>query len=417
MFCTITETKCNALSRFFCYNDRMETLHGNTEVHDKNQENSTQLDLTVQDEDEIEKEELSSEPFADTEIEYKIFTREFYKNRHKTEPSKDRFPVETDEFLRARYVNKVETLIQEIVNGNIETLFFLDKSARPLAWMVKELWDVFAPKTPIPTIKFMNFDAQSWRGQYPELVKEDNVAFKNRDINISVIPEKEIAKLHDTFTYGAGLARRGQTGTQIRQQDQIGEKILVIDEISLSGTTRELAASFLQRAFPKTEVSSTSVFVIGRAEEEQPIWYSPKYANMRGVGELSKDSAFLSRPGLTVVNKDFDPMSYLRHRRAQGDLSLTIEQIQAELAIARQEMKAEMEAQDIHSEKNYYEMLTAGSTAPPSAMRIPDQTSLQLRAEIRKLGADVRSGKQPIFDGFMSDANGNRTEQVLYRYI
>lgn len=47
-------------------------------------------------------------------------------------------------------------LVQQVEQEHYDMLFFLDKSARPLAWGFKELWNLHHPETPAPEIRFIN---------------------------------------------------------------------------------------------------------------------------------------------------------------------------------------------------------------------------------------------------------------------
>src|SRR4051812_9696807 len=70
--------------------------------------------------------------------------------------------------LRVKYLHLTDEMINKIAQQGTEAAVFLDKSARPVAWLMHNLWDQLAPRNddgtipPEPEIKFMNIDREQW---------------------------------------------------------------------------------------------------------------------------------------------------------------------------------------------------------------------------------------------------------------
>lgn len=183
--------------------------------------------------------------------------------------------------MQERYLHKVSMFIGEITRDpeNIpDALVFLDKSARPLAWMTKTFWDEFAPQAqdpetgeyktvPRPEFKFANIDRLKWR--------------KNPQQEFAVGGMKEPSK-GDI----AGLRAVFDISKEHTLDDK---KVLIIDEQSESGDTLTAAKHLFKEAFPTAEVSTTAwinhpskldrngnkVYDI----QEIPVWYPLKDSN------------------------------------------------------------------------------------------------------------------------------------------
>src|SRR3954469_6875014 len=71
--------------------------------------------------------------------------------------------------IRIKYLTLTDELIRRMSEQRTDVAIFLDKSARPVEWLVRELWDELAPtdpdtgKTvPKPEMKFLNIDREQW---------------------------------------------------------------------------------------------------------------------------------------------------------------------------------------------------------------------------------------------------------------
>lgn len=157
--------------------------------------------------------------------------------------------AETKTEVLEDYLTKFQEMVnviqgKEKIDGDpdpaapFDMVIFLDKSARPLSWMMSELWDEFAsPVTnehgqrvipPMPPRKFLNIDRLTWR-QDSEVAGE----FHN-------ITESDIAALRAIFEVGNQNLLDGSAETP--------KRILIVDELSESGDTQRVAKELLDHA-------------------------------------------------------------------------------------------------------------------------------------------------------------------------
>ena len=74
--------------------------------------------------------------------------------------------------LRVQYVYLTDLVVGRVHDGGFDTLLFLDKSARPVAWLFRALWPLLRPSftetgicegpVPPPIIRFLNIDRMHW---------------------------------------------------------------------------------------------------------------------------------------------------------------------------------------------------------------------------------------------------------------
>lgn len=157
-------------------------------------------------------------------------------------------------------VKKLEELAQGallVINlmrqKSIKTAFFLDKSARPLALLVKELWARCLPQSPFPNIEFIRVRKEE--------TKLGSKGHDTRDLNSELIE-----KLREHFP---NVAPDGP--------------ILIVDEFSYRGNTLGRAKKIVEAMFPSAEVIGT-----GALPRFAPWWNDP---SMQEVMDTEFDSS------------------------------------------------------------------------------------------------------------------------------
>ena len=198
--------------------------------------------------------------------------------------------LQTTEELLEDYVGRLNPLIDRIAGSEDEpgydTIMFLDKSARPLYWMLKEFWPYMAPQErdpdtdelktkPMPEVKFVNIDRLSWRRDPNQEIEEGGA----RDVTPT-----DLRGLRAVFTL------RGQEKSVLD-----GKRILIIDEQSESGDTLRAALNLFSGAFPDSEFDAMAwinhKFTVNKKGDKVyevlqiPIWYPIKDEN-----QLHKDT-------------------------------------------------------------------------------------------------------------------------------
>lgn len=229
------------------------------------------------------------------------------------------------ETLEMEYVELTDKLIAHMTNGIDTTVngerdhviptkvIFLDKSARPLAWLTRELWNTLAPEPgsdtiPIqPDFKFLNIDREQWISS-----KEVRAQAKGElDVNaiVDAIDEDIIIGLRSIFN-----KHHDGSFDAVNELDE--QVILVVDEVKSSGATLSIAEKFLARAFPTSIIIGEHWMAsqynkdgaIGNAD--LPIWYKndkldPANEVGRGVKNRTTNQAEL----------DANPSKYFLSRR------------------------------------------------------------------------------------------------------
>lgn len=194
---------------------------------------------------------------------------------NKKEIGTPRFEIITDPYIRVEMKKRTELLIKRVQEEQIDTLVFLDKSARPLAWLFRELWKQSVPDSPMPQIKFIN------------------VGIAGHDALRSTSPK--IDKFRIYFEPPFEPPNRGETiqsyATQIQHvfgDTLADQRILMIDEMSFTGASLQNSIDVMTAAYPNSDVSGTAMFQIHELPFEQVPWRDKTGA--MGIWEMGDDA-------------------------------------------------------------------------------------------------------------------------------
>jgi hypothetical protein len=229
--------------------------------------------------------------------EYSILTLKHYEKRV-TQDAGVKKPIEfvSDEKMRTIYIQRTSELIERILKEDCDTVIYLDKSARPVSLMVREMWDIFAPDKPKPDTKFANVDAHHW-------LNDSEARPETHEAHAMVIPQSVIQELQNAFKNE--FYQKDENGNVLLNDSNqpIGKKVLIVDEISVTGSTLVLAKKMFEAAFPEVEfetkpwLQSTNVERGGRLiPVELPVWYHEKDVSGRFVGDIKEGSQIFSAP-------------------------------------------------------------------------------------------------------------------------
>jgi hypothetical protein len=214
-----------------------------------------------------------------------------------TEVQDDDYHILLTPDLRAEYISLTDSLIQEMAGQQTDVAIFLDKSARPVAWMVSELWDQLGPRLsdgsslPPPEIKFLNIDREQWGAILGR--SED------QGISIDLLPPERVDELKAIFK---PLLPKDTTETMLT-----GKRVMLVDEIHISGDTLEMAHKILARAFPDAQDIQSHYWMNGmvkidpksggRYNTKLPVWYSDREVTGRLIGnrDSTKSSQSMSQ--------------------------------------------------------------------------------------------------------------------------
>ncbi|HEX9679500.1 MAG TPA: hypothetical protein VGA08_02680 [Candidatus Saccharimonadales bacterium] len=192
----------------------------------------------------------------------------------------------SDEQLRAEYLRRTERLIDTLADSHPDYVVFLDKSARPVSWMMDQMWDTVRNDTPRPDIKFVNIDREQWR---------DEVGSNLSHINADRIDFHRINELRALFLQRPVQDNgAGEVGSDVMTKPSIFDEknVVIIDEVKTSGDTLDIAKAIFRRAFPRANISGKYWMIPkhitiaggGTANAELPVWYREDSIIGRGVG-------------------------------------------------------------------------------------------------------------------------------------
>jgi hypothetical protein len=192
--------------------------------------------------------------------------------------------------LRIKYLRLTDDLVQSMIQQETEVAVFLDKSARPVAWLMHALWDQLAPPAKPdgtsykePEIKFVNIDREQWE----ETVGRSEVG----TIDVNAIPANSINTLRKVFaeTDQHPTEEDSYTGPTMLTD----KKVMIIDEVSVSGDTLWMAHGIFKRAFPDAKAIVPKYWMSGQVRQdaksgvrintELPVWYSDREVTGRLV--------------------------------------------------------------------------------------------------------------------------------------
>lgn len=171
---------------------------------------------------------------------------------------------------------------------------WLDKSARPVYWMVRRLWEDLSTKKSdgtipsLPASKFLNIDRLPWLQATGINTTEIDADTANQfDINNlhfnDETPRQSIGKIRGLFVdhhYTDSDGRKHQLTEEnfddmvwrmplqktLQNQGELPPHLLVVDEVKSSGATINIAQQVLSAALPEVVVS-TAHWQNGKSDE------------------------------------------------------------------------------------------------------------------------------------------------------
>ncbi len=223
---------------------------------------------------------------------------------HTEQPRNYRLLV--DPIQRVQYVQLTSALVDQAIAAGVDDIVFLDKSARPISWFVRELWDllILGHEEPSPPWhRFINLDRQMWRDQ-------TGGAEEGSGVGVALDTDalrQDAADLREAFRVRLDRPERQETFFT-------GRTVMVVDEVRVSGDTLTIARSFLEAAFPDAGEILTAHWMTPRVttgrggvryNSNLPIWYSDQTSHGRGVGDRDIHVSARSAHARTRAGKRF----------------------------------------------------------------------------------------------------------------
>ncbi|MBU1132600.1 hypothetical protein KKC32_05150 [Patescibacteria group bacterium] len=184
---------------------------------------------------------------------------------------------------RLELVERIDQLIEQIKNSGIEELIFLDKSARPLSWLFQERWN---NKQSDPKIKYIDMGTMEVRGKktiIEEMSEEGEAMYKSLDEieKKSYTEDDEWFWKKNNFAEGTAIdddiwlskknipkiwlaivAKHPDLIEKIRSRygKKLQKKVLIIDELLMTGETLRATAAVFAQAYPQSEIFGVHFF-------------------------------------------------------------------------------------------------------------------------------------------------------------
>lgn len=256
-----------------------------------------------------------------------------------------------DPDLRYEYVRLTEKLIAKTLYEGKDELVFLDKSGRPVAWLMRSLWPTLGFKDfdengkpiiePLPGMKFLNIDREQWEPMMGRSEGKDG-----EGITLKYVPE-------DTIDSLTGLMAEKTLGPdEYVPKDEPtffdDKNVLIVDEVSASGDTLRMAQALLGKAFKKA------------ASIEGVHWMAPETV-------YDKKSGGTKNAKLPIWYSDSTPFGRLVGNR-----------------------------DSVKSRSSFSTRQRRGGQFLSSRFNEPDRMGITLRKEIARLGEDVANGNMPV---------------------
>ena len=184
-------------------------------------------------------------------------------------------------------------------------VIYLDKSARPVSWLVNVFWDAFTDK-PRPKHSYLAIDRMEWFARTdtpvdasgyikdPDGVSSHLATFE--DFLKETVSDEDIARIRALYIPGGvedeDIEKIMNTPTGLEEKN-----ITIVDEVGRSGSTIEIAKYLISRAIP--EAASVNGYVYwnsgsqtGPNGEHQmrgvPVWYDADSRVGRGIGDVNE---------------------------------------------------------------------------------------------------------------------------------
>ena len=247
---------------------------------------------------------------------FPLFSLQTEHTRYGGEETKVQRPLDA---TLSDYVTRTAAIVKKLSGdaytpSNAEKLpradhvIYLDKSARPVSWLVDEFWDEFSPDAPRVEKSFLAIDRSPWLNRAGQKVDIDGRFVEGTEkagelANFSDflrgaeqnITAEDLAKVRALYIEG-GIDTEDPTEIMKLPTILDGKNVTIVDEVQRTGTTSNIAKWLIEHAIPEVK----SVNFIGFWQpatlknmdgsdtmiSSVPVWYDAKRISGRGVGEI-----------------------------------------------------------------------------------------------------------------------------------
>ena len=284
-----------------------------------------------------EKLNCTAAEFGVNSDDYPIFDRQSTLHPNWDDNSSIRWNIDR---TLSMYINFTAGTISELdgsTGPKADHVIYLDKSARPASWLVNQFWDDFAAKDPKtgqtterPEESFLNIDRIPWF-QRVGLDVDSNMYFtddsgehRKANFNDFLRAVKKNPPLQEIAAIRALYFPEGNTSDDVDTIMQHpspleGKNLVIIDEVSDTGSTARVAKYLIERAFPEANSVSTHIFAnFGEKRNSSgdhqmlgaPVWYPRDHSYEYGRGVLDLNPSYWN----DVYTADPTPVNYAKMR-------------------------------------------------------------------------------------------------------
>ena len=228
-------------------------------------------------------------------------------------------------------------------------VIYLDKSARPVSWLVNEFWSDFTDQAK-PEESFLAIDRKEWfrrsgvnlgNNEYIDDGPGEAHLARFADFKKENIPRETFARIRALYIPD-GIEDEDVDKIMSTPTSLDGKNVTIVDEVSRSGSTVEIAKWLLSQAIPDAHINSyvfwspsTQIDPTGENDPQirsVPVWYSASDARGRGIGDIRPEhfaEAYRQNPNPVSRAKNFGSLVLgvpIDLEQEPGKPSLTLQQ-------------------------------------------------------------------------------------------
>ncbi len=227
-----------------------------------------------------------------------------------------------DDYVREQYIRETDSIIgrfdgtvTELSAGDIrderiaegepripDTAIYLDKSARPVAWLVDAFWDQIAePGAKKPNEEYLNIDRANWFNYLGHTIEDSENRLGREDFELEKVDPDRISAIRAHFSKGELTEENWKDEVWNLPTRLDGQHVAIIDEVMNKGGTLHIAVELLRKAIPEATFDGIYFWHTGRVSidgiktdrdsqqmQSAPIWYDKQRLTGRGVGDISQ---------------------------------------------------------------------------------------------------------------------------------
>lgn len=214
----------------------------------------------------------------------------------------------------ALLISKIDGSLEKDISSDdaFDHIVYLDKSARPVSWLVNMFWQSFAAtdgngkQAKRPPHTYVNIDRSPWFRKVGIDVSNDGRQKSNGELatysdfinHKHNLTDMHLAAIRSLFIDG-GIETEDPGEIMKTPTILDGKRLLIVDEVSRTGATLSIAEFLFKAAIPEISHVEGTYFwhpaepLIKVGNEQMltslPVWYDPGTSFGRGIGELNEE--------------------------------------------------------------------------------------------------------------------------------